>query len=158
MKKGMTLIETSLYLALFGMAFLMIVQFGLSMREYQKLALVRTEIQKSLVILNQEFLNSVSMSDSIDNISEFNTESGDLILNESSGNVTYRVENFRLVKQDSTSQIYLTPADMVISQFIFTDIRSDDGDILGIQINITLSYAKNNNVSESLSSTYAVYQ
>ena len=152
----MTLIETTVYLALFGVAFLLIVEFGLRMSEYQRLSLNRTEIQKAVIVINQEFLSSIDTANSIDATSEFDTNKGNLILNTDSGNVTFGVSNNKLIKTDSTEQINLTSDDQIVSNFIFSEILSDEGEIAGVSIDLTIQYAKNTNVSESLSTIYAL--
>jgi len=84
--KGMTLIEVVLYLGLFGMFFLVMVQFFFFVGDSNQLSGESLKIDRSIIFLSQHFEDSFKKGISIDEEGTvFGSDSGQLILSVSEG-------------------------------------------------------------------------
>ncbi len=155
-KKAITLLENTVYLTLFGVAFIVIVQFGIRINEYQRLSLNRGEMQKSLIIINEELLDVAERASTIDQSSDFDLNNGTLIFNTASGDISFSVQNNRLVRTETADQSIITLQSQIVQEFIFTEIENADNEIIGVELSITLAYDKNPGVTESLSTIYVL--
>ena len=87
--KGMSLIETIIYLALFGLIFATITQFSLSIAEANRNAEYKNAIEKNIIFIDEVISKSFEQSDAIDvNNSFFEQTNGKLKLTNSANATT----------------------------------------------------------------------
>lgn len=154
-KKGITLIEVIVYLAIFGIFFTTIMQFYFSLSEYNRLASERSELQKSIILIDQHLNQSIKEADSIDDANSlFNNPDGILRFTLAGGYYEYNIINSRLNFDNNGTDFYLIDPQQVINSFTVSAVEDSDEEIVGVKIVLEISYANNPNLTEYLDSLY----
>lgn len=151
--KGVTLVETMLYLGLFTIIILIIMNFMLSTQESAR----RNDIESSLQIcssfVSQHLSSSFRSVKSIDKVNSiFNSEQGKLSIVFSTGNKEYSLSNSRIMF-DGTP---ITPQDLSIRVFNITPIYKEPDSIIGINISITIESKIDSSLSHTSNLLYLV--
>ncbi|MBI2356802.1 hypothetical protein HYV12_02000 [Candidatus Dojkabacteria bacterium] len=142
--KGITLLETLVYLSLFSVIILMILNFMLATQE----STLRTE-RKRIVHQASEFViqhltDSFHKAQSIDSInSVFENSNGKLQIRYETTTGVYEIVNNRL----QYNGVPITPPNTSITQFILTPVYDNDNTIIGINTDILLVLNKDNSIS-----------
>jgi len=139
-KNGATLIEVIIYLALFSLIFLTIIQFTFSLSDYIDKNKKENEIARTIIYINEQIKNKFSSSNSIDPTqSNFSTSGGKLTLISDEGNYIYQINEQRLEFDHNLELNYLTPEVVNISNFQIEPIYDIRDELSGVKIYFTFS-------------------
>ncbi len=156
-KKGMTLIEVIVYLALFAIFFTTILRFVRVISEYNKIAEDRIIINQTSIFVAEHIKDIVENSLAIDTVnSDLSQPLSTVRLNKGTSYVEYSIENSKLVfTEASTNQTILTPSQVGISLFELNPIlNSDETQLLGIKAKITIYNFKTPKVNTTIETSY----
>lgn len=149
--KGITLIETVVYLALFSAIFIVIVQFGLRTLSFNAFSLHANEIQKATLFTRQHFERQFEKAIAVNEAQTiFDTSPGSLTLTLDSGDETYLMDDSRLALLRGAETVYLTPDGYNVTQLLFEPLRSIEGEVYGVRTTLVLVYEDNLNVNQTL--------
>ncbi len=157
-KKGITLIETLLYLSLFGMFFVTILEYVFAITEFNRFADQRNEIQKNVIYLDQHLKDSFVVADSIDTgQTTFSNNSGKLRLTTTGGAFyEYNIVNQRLQFNKNGTLFFLTKPEHIISRFNLEPVTNAEGTTVAVKVIIDLAYNKKTDLFESMESLYTL--
>jgi hypothetical protein len=154
---GMTLIETVLYIALFGIIFYSMVQFALSVSENDRDARSRNEVYRGLLFVTEHIEEALDSVDGIDvSGSVFDSNSGVLALQR--GGVAaaqYQLLDTRLAYIESGTTYYITPTELAVKKFYLQRINDKVGNAVGVRIECTLRDEKSD-VQSSIVTGYTL--
>jgi Tfp pilus assembly protein PilE len=154
-RKGTTLVELMVYLAVFGFIFISIIGFTLNISEAHRVANERKAIQKDIIFISEHLRDSFTTATSIDsNSSIFTSNNGKLVLGSSSGNIEYSIVSSKLNLLKSSQNTYLTNPSIRISKFYLEQVKSRDNSIVGVKIKMTLYDANNPKSISNMESMY----
>jgi hypothetical protein len=145
--KGVTLLETVIYIGLFSLITIMILNFMLTTQE----STTRT-MRKSLIHQSKEFvighidstLNSSSYIDKDNSV--FNNEDGILLVNIAGENKQYTISD-SVIYYDS---IPITPSSISVEGFFLEPIYDSSGEVIGVLITTTLRSNGDSSISEDI--------
>lgn len=153
---GLTLTEVLVYLALFGIFFLVMVQTVLYIQTLNHRTNAKLKLDRSLIFVTQHMDTNVLVSDSIDadvgsgGNSEFGVDDGVLYTNEGSAYHEYSIVANRLsYDNNGASTSELTRADTNIDAFNLVEVLDDSSNIIGVQATITLSSKRYSDISKT---------
>ena len=116
--KGITLVETLVYLALFGIIFTVMVEFSISIAQSNRSAELRQHLDRAKTFIIEHIDNSFLDTNSIDlNNSVFNNDQGKVRLN-NLGYFEYYLEN-GVLKFNNTGTVYFEPKGTIEVTSIF---------------------------------------
>jgi hypothetical protein len=145
--KGVTLLETVIYIGLFSLITIMILNFMLTAQE----STTRT-MRKSLIHQSKEFvlghidstLNSASFIDRDSSV--FNDVNGVLQVNISGEDKQYAISD-SVLYYDS---IPITPSSILVEGFLLEPIYDNGGEVIGVLITTTLRSNGDQSISEEI--------
>lgn len=147
--EAITLVELVLYLALFSMVILVMVQFFVFISNKNVDARNRLDISRAVVFLRQHFSQTESKIQSVDNSnSVFDNDNGKLVLNTDDGVREYKLTDNKIYF-NNTSDILLTPSGVIINQLRFEKQVDSLNNIIGVIVKITITHVNVVNYTES---------
>lgn len=153
-KSGFTLIESLVYVAIFGVVFTVIVQFSLNTQENNQIASLRKELGDLEVLVDASINESFKTTVSIDSTNSiFDSDNGSLILNlNDSTTVRYYLENNKIKVNRGGIVNNLTTSDFTCSKFFIEQILNPS--LSGTRITITCTSVKRNQVKDTFTTNY----
>lgn len=157
-KKGFTLVETILYIALFGIIFLTIIQFSFTIADYNRDTGTRIDIEKALVFIDEHMANTFRNAKSVNVTgSTFNSNNGILTLDMSANTSDYKISAQKLIYENNGSSFNLTSGVLNINQFYIEQVKSTkDSSVIGIRLTLKISSRINPNVSRTIQTSYTI--
>ncbi len=141
MEKGVSLIETILYLALFAIIFTSVVSFMLAVSENNRIAKARNRVESSMIFVTEHISESFDLATSIDvDETVFEDSSGVLTLVTPSGLVEYSVDSGRLMYNSGGSSTPLTIPDIVVTNCYLEQVLDKTSEVVGIRITFGIEY------------------
>jgi len=154
-KKGFTLIETLVYLALFGAIFTSVISFVITVSGYNNSVEQRNEINIETLFINEHISDSFKKGTTIDTVnSTFNSDNGVLRINVSGGYVEYSIVNSRLNFKSNLVNYYLTDSKFSLSKLNFKKVLDSNNNVVGIKTSIYMSYPKDSKVNKTIDTFY----
>lgn len=145
--KGVTLIETMLYIGLFSAIIIIVLNFMLSTQEATQRTDTRTQVNRVSEFVSQHidysFKNILSVDESN---SVFNNSQGILSLNFTEGNKQYTISDSRIYFDNTP----ITPTSVSITELKFEPIYKGIDTIVGIKTEITVISKKDSNITETI--------
>lgn len=133
--KGITLLETLVYITLFSMILFVIINFMLGTQETTKRTSQRNSIHQSTQFVKQHLDYSFQkVKDVKEDSSSFNNENGVLSLTFADGIKAYKLSNNRIYFND----IEITPKNMRVTKLHFEPIYSKKNKIMAVKISTKL--------------------
>lgn len=155
--KAMTLVELVVYLALFGLIFLSIMQFVLASNQNNDTARGRNLIEKNSVFLLRHLEQSFASIQSLDEInSVFDIDQGKLVLNTSDGIKQYQISDTQLEYSFDGTDFNLIQPGFEITSFRIEKILNNDDQLVGVIISITMNSINLLNVNKSISTSFLI--
>lgn len=153
-KKGFTLIESLVYIAIFAVVFTVIVQFSLNLRENNQVAGLRKELGDLIITVDSSMNESFSESGSIDEVgSVFNNDNGVISLNLIDGsNVKYSLNSGKIQIERNGVVNYLTTADFNCTKLYAEQIL--DPDLAGVRLTVKCTSIKRPQVQSEFTTNY----
>lgn len=152
--KGMTLIEVLLYLAIFGMFFVVIINFFFFVQDNNQLSGEALKIDRAVILLSQHFEDSFDRTTSVGGATVYNNNSGALYL-VGSPNLNYTLLNSKLQFNDGTTTKQITRDDLVVTKFLLEQIRDNsDTIIIGVEITVNIRSRSDDSISNEFTNSY----
>jgi len=144
--KAISIVEVLVYFALFGIIFLAIISFMISVVDNNSIAEQRIDLQKSSIFVMNHLNNSFDLTNSIntDN-SIFNNNNGKIVLNLTSGTVQYYVSNNVLHYVENGTDYILTTVDYNITKFYLERVLNGKDELVGARFDIKFQSVKTSN-------------
>lgn len=154
--KGLTLMESIVYIALFSLIFIVIIQFSLSIAENNRNAGDKTEIERVSIFLFEHLETTVEDSSGIDTTnSVFNDDSGVLRLNDGSGGYSeYSISDGRLSLSNGSSSDFLTTGGFYITRFHVEELQIGEGETAGVRVSIEIVSEEDSKISRVIESSF----
>lgn len=155
-QKGFTLVEAIVYMGLFAIVFTTIVEFSITVGQYNTESGLKITVDRSLVFLNQHINESFKNSQSINTTnSTFQNNNGVLVLNAASGNITYRLNNNRLSVNKNGGDYYLSGNDIKITQFYLEQVKvARSNKVVGVRVTMHIESYKKSSISRTITTSY----
>lgn len=155
-KKGITLVETILYLALFAIIFVLVVQFVLRIDEDQSKNIYRIESERNIIIFDRHFNSVFTLGDSIDlTNSSFGSDTGRIRLIDGAQYLEYTLRDGVLYFSRNGTENRLSLPNLVVESFYLTRINDSEGNPTGAEIKIRMNSWKGN-FSKETESVYLI--
>lgn len=153
----MTLIETIIYLALFGIIFAAIIDFSLSVAESNQYSQYKNEIEHSAIFLDEHFSASFEKIDQIDNDNTiYDITLGKLRIFNLTDSLDYNVNNYRLKVNRNGIVNFLTNPNIIIDKFLVEKVLSPDSSISGVRITFNILSNKKSSISKQFQTYYSI--
>ncbi len=145
--KGITLVETILYIGLFSIIVLLVFNFMLSTQEATLRNNRRGSIYKSAEFVIQHLNYSFDNALTIDPTNSiFGTDEDILEIQFTDGNKQYTLLNNTLL----FDSIPITPSEISITTFTLTPIYNDEAEIVAVKILINIVSKKDSNLTDTI--------
>ncbi len=153
--KAITIFEVLIYLALFGVIFVAIVQFVIAVRDSNSMAEYRSELEKVNIYTMNHLNSSFSVANDIsDADSVFLADEGKIRLILSSKFVEYYLDEGVLYYNDNGTVHNITNPDYIINRLYFEKIENNDGELKGIRCNLEIVSIKASNVVKNVTTSF----
>lgn len=137
MFNGITLVESILYLALFAMIFVVIIQFSLSVSEGNRIAKDAANFELSTVSLSRHMQNTMKYVESIDDVNTvFENDNGHLYLLENGNTYEYFLQNQQLYYSDNGVVSKISTNENNVSKLNIEKVQLSDGTVAGVRVTI----------------------
>lgn len=151
--KGITLIESLVYIGLFSIIIIMILNFMLSAQESTLKNIRKSNLHHSSTLVVQHFENSFDTVLSInDSSSVFDDDNGKLELLFEIGAKQYTLVNSRLY----FDTVAITPPSISVTKFHLTPVYQGKTEIQGIILSVDLVSNKDNSLSERINMLFTI--
>lgn len=153
--KAITLVEQLLYLGLFGLIFVVIIEFSIDVTNNNIAARYRNHLERSNVFVYEHFEDSFFKASTIDiNNSTFVNNNGKIRLLNSAIYYEYRIQNGRLIFSNNGVENYITPPDIVLDKLYFTQVYAPDDSLIGSKVEIIFRNSKQNNITKNFETLF----
>ncbi len=159
--KGVTLTETLIYIVLFGIIFLAIMQFLFTMNEGNRVATYRNEIDRSVIFLNEHLNDSFESAASIDDINSiFDSDNSKLYLYTGSGttSINYRLENGNIILNKNAQDYLISSPRVEVTQFKLERILNADDALVGARMTLSIRSSFDEKSTKTVETSYALKQ
>lgn len=156
--KAITLLETIIYLALFAVIFVAIIQFYFMMARNNRVAQERVEMHKIILFVNQHFSESFEEASSIDlDNSVFHNDNGVLRILTDGEYLEYSLSSSRIIVDNNGDINYLTPESFGVLSFRFEEILDSEDNNVGIRVVILFQSKNYENITQEISTSFVIY-
>ena len=153
--KGITIAETLIYLALFGIIFISIVEFFITMRDNNRITLEKINLEKTTIYLTNHISDGFKNSLGIDEgNSIFSVDAGKIRILKTGKYVEYSLQNNSLIYSDNGTNLIILDPDYKVTRFFLEKILDDKNVLQGIRLEMTIVSIKNANDSKSIQTSY----
>lgn len=153
--RGMTLIETVLYVALFALIFTTVITFALAIGESNKKAQERNVLSRSLLFVSSHLTSTFETADSInDSGCVFNDNNGRVSMVDEGLSVVYSLSDGRLIFTSPAGSSHLTPSGLTVTRFLIQPVYTRSSELTGIRV--SLDVAGSNGQEEMLVSSFVL--
>lgn len=159
--KGITAVETVIYLAIFSAIFITMIQYMFSIGKNNQLAEDTINLEKNALFITQHMRDSFMTAESINVASStFNNDSGVMVLNLDDSanppNVQYLISSNRAKFRNSAGQnIDITQTDILITRLRFEEILDSDDNLVGARAIYTL-ISEDTNVTKDFETSFII--
>lgn len=151
---GLTLIEVLMYLFIFGVIFGSVIFFFFDINDITRESQENVNLDRYNTFVSLHLKESIKYADSINGAtSVFDNDNGRLVLNTSSGQITYELDQAAL-EVTRTTTTNLTPPGIEVDSFNLVRILDDEDMLRGLKLNFTLSTDNVDNLTKSYEHTY----
>ncbi|MFQ5492694.1 MAG: hypothetical protein ACE5DX_00850 [Candidatus Dojkabacteria bacterium] len=156
--KGITLIESLVYLAVFGVMFFAVMQFVFTVIDSNRRANSINEIDKAAIFINQHINDSFDTASSVNTgLSTFDDNNGVLRLNVTGGYIEYNLDSDRLnFDNNGVTSSYLSPLGLELSSFFVEQIQDKESNVIGARITTTVIAPKETDISKTITTSYTL--
>ena len=153
---GMTLIETVLYLALFALIFISVMQFSLAVAESNRAAVSRNKVEHTLIFVTEHLGLRFEEAQSInEGLTLLETNGGVLCLTSNGEDVTYSVSNGILQFSESGVVSALSNSSVVVESFYLEEVLDNVDQLVGIRLTLEIA-SKDGTYSDSIVTAYTL--
>jgi hypothetical protein len=153
-------VESVVYLGLFAIIFLVVMQYFFSISAQNEYAESSIETEKSVIFLSDHISNTFGEIHSIDaSSSQFNLDDGLLVLftdDTLTTTVSYEIESDRIRFTDEASQqSYISDRNNEVTQFLIEQILNSEDELVGVRVT-TVFDSKNINYQREFTTSYII--
>lgn len=142
-EQGVTLIETVVYLALFGLIFLSTMNFVLTVSENNRKAESRMYTQRGILFVQEHMTETVRSAWIInEENSVFDSDNGVLALNTVDGVTSYQIVSGRLHYNCNGRSVPVTNVRVVVSRLYFERILDPSDNVVGVRVTMDVESTK----------------
>jgi hypothetical protein len=153
--KAFTLIETTLYLALFNVIFLSVIGFTISITDSNRKAEYSNSIEKNAIFVSEHIQNTFSQSNSIDAVNTVYLQvNGKIRLITKNGYKEYSLSNGVLQVGNGSTTLPISDSKVNVTSFYIEPVSSVTGVQTGAKITIKFTASKYQTVTKSITSYY----
>lgn len=146
--RGITLVETIVYLAIFGVVFGAILQFMISVNEQNYRAEFKTNLGKGVMFMTEHINDSMGLATDIEvPSSTFLSDNGVLRLNYSGGFMRYSLNGGRLYFERNAETYFVTAPRFAIDQLYFEQVLDEDLNLIGVRMTMHV-YSRDDGTAE----------
>lgn len=153
--KGMTLIEVVLYLAIFAMFFIVMINFFFFVQDSNQLSGETLKIDRSTILITQHFEDSFKQSDSVGINTIPDIDNGTLELL-GDVDVTYSILDSRLQFDNSESTKPITRSDIQVTKFLLEEILDNSDTVIGVKITVGIRSASDTTINSEFTNSYII--
>lgn len=152
---GFTLFEVLLYVALFGIIFVTILQYATTIAIFNVSARDRTAIGKQVLFINEHIRDSTDTANAIEEAQTvFRLDNGAIQFTTAAGTLRYRLQNGNLLFFDGTDEESITDPYCRADRFYIEPIRNADTELIGFRLQMTITTRSDRPESQSFEATY----
>jgi len=142
--KGITIVETLIYLALFGIIFIAIVEFFITMRDNNRITLEKINLEKVTIYLTNHMSDGFKNSLGIDgNNSNFSQDNGKVRILKNGKYIEYSLQNDVLIYSDNGTNLTILDSNYKVTRFYLEKILNDKNILQGVRLEMTIVSIKN---------------
>lgn len=156
--KAVSLIEVIVYLALFGMIFITIIQFFLAMQQFNERTSLRNGIQFETVFVSSHFDLSAESADSII-VAEsiFESSNGVITLETPAGtDIEYSLIDGRIQVDRNGVANFITSNRVEVTNLRFEEVLTPFDTNIGFRLIMDLNNSANPTITESITTSFIV--
>lgn len=154
-KKAITLVETLVYLAIFGVFFAIVIAFMLDVSEANRRSLAQNEIERATLFLFNHMTDTFERASAIDEgSSTFDDPDGVLHLEDGSDDFIYRIDSDRVEFDEDGTENFLTIGEINVESLEFERVEQMDSTLVGARVIATLTSVKFPEVSREIESVF----
>ncbi len=148
--KALSIVEVLVYFALFGVIFLGIINFMISVRATNTSAEQRNLLGKNTIYVMNHLNSSFEVTNSINSASSiFNNDNGKIVLNLNGKTVEYFLVSGVLHFVDNGTDYVLTNTDFDLTRFYCEQIKNYRDEEVGVRFSLTFRSMKSPSTSYS---------
>jgi hypothetical protein len=152
---AMTLVETLVYLVLFGVIFVAIMQFVISTRKNDDIAGQRNELEKAVLFIVNHLDDSFSQANGVINANTvFNSNTGKIRLQLATKYVEYNITGSKLHFSDNGTDYPLLDVDYQIDKFYLEQILNNDNVLMGVRCEIQVTSIRNPTITKDFRTSF----
>ncbi len=153
---AMSLIEVIVYLALFGVIFLLIIQFVIDTNKNNNFSRHRNIIEKTGLFTFRHLDLNIKPGITLDEVqSVFDTESGKIVFTKDAIIYQYYILNNRLYFNDGTETSEMLDPNIKINSLLVQKVINND-ETVGIRVSIELESISMETVTKNVSTMYLI--
>ncbi len=153
--KGMTLIETLIYVALFGLIFSSMIGYFMMISESNANSRLKLDVHKNMIFISEHINNSFDTFESIDlTNTTLDNDLGKIRLVKGASTIDYIIEGDRLKVVRDGVGTYVLANKFKAESFRVERVNSSTNAVVGARIKFTFSSLKKNTVKDTLESMY----
>ena len=140
---ALSIVEVLVYFALFGIIFLAIINFMISVLNNNEIAEQRVDLQKNSIFVMNHLNSNFDLTNSIDETNSiFDNNNGKIVLNLASGQVQYYLVNGVMHYIQGGNDNVLTDIDFTVTKFNITKVLNSKNELVGTRFDITFKSGK----------------
>ena len=149
--KALSLVETVIYLALFGIVFTGIIDFSINVSQNFQAAEGLTQTEKTKIFIFEHFQDSFNSSLTIDTVNSiFNNDSGKLRITNKTGYLEYSIlNNDLLFSVNGSANSSLTNSRVDVTRFFLEEVKVKNV-TYGVRITMAVNFVKLNKTDNSI--------
>jgi len=153
--KAITLVESTIYLALFGIMFIAIMQFVITMRDNNRVAIEKVDLERVVIFLTNHISDTTKNATSIDETNSiFAQNDGKLIIIKDENTYEYKLENGSLIYTDNSTPIMILDPDYKVTRFYLEKIYNNQNSLLGTRLELTVESIKTSKNFKAIRTSY----
>ena len=153
--KGITIAETLIYLALFGIIFIAIVEFFITMRDNNRITIEKINLEKVTLYLTNHISDGFKNSIGIDeNNSVFAQDASKIRILKNGKYIEYSLQNNSIIYSDNGTVLTILDPDYRVTRLFMEKILNDKNILQGIRLEMTIVSIKNANDIKSIQTSY----
>lgn len=153
--RGMTLIEVVLYLAIFALFFIVMINFFFFVQDSNQLSGETLKIDRSVILLTQHFEDSFKRTNSVGSGTVPNVDHGTLELI-GDVNVEYYWLDSRIYFDNSGSINPITRNDVKVTKFLLEEILDNSDTVIGVEITVEITSGSDNTITSEFTNSYII--
>ena len=153
--KGITIAETLIYLALFGIIFIAIVEFFITMRDNNRITIEKINLEKVTLYLTNHISDGFKNSIGIDeNNSIFAQDASKIRILKNDKYIEYSLQNNSIIYSDNGTILTILDPNYRVTRLFMEKILNDKNILQGIRLEMTIVSIKNANDIKSIQTSY----